>query len=576
MKRRGNIVTSSSTSVSAASMTDVTQAAPYARRSSAIKSRSGAISVPIACLLAIALLSAPGPEAHAQGTPSPSQAASNQTLKAEELDQLTAPIALYPDALLANVLMASTYPLEVVEADRWAKANKALKGDKLKTEADKQRWDDSVKQLVATASVLDMMSKQLEWTQKLGDAVLAQQADVMDSVQRLRSRAQAEKKLTTTKQQTVSVKTENNKQVVVIEPAEPNTVYVPYYDPATVYGAWPYPAYPPYSYPPYGGYLAGGVIGFGVGVAVGAWAAGNNWWGGGCNWGNNNILVNRNTDINVNRNWQHNAEHRRGVRYNDAGVQQKFGGRDNRAGAQQRMDFRGRDGQQVLNPDRGGDRGGLGDRDRPGGGDRAGPGDRDRPGGDRKPGAGDRKSGAGDRKPGAGDRKPGAGDRKPGGAAQRPGGSRESGLGNPGQGRNAMTHADRGRASLGSHGGGGGPRVGGGGGGPRMGAGGRGGGRGGGGGGGRRSDVALKHSVDLLGHIQNGLGFYRFAYYGSDRLYVGVMAQEVQKLRPDAVVRGSDGYLRVLYENLGLRFQTYEQWQSSGRRIPEITAYGAR
>src|SRR5690606_32061485 len=101
--------------------------------------------------------------------------------------------------LLANVLMAATYPLEVVQADRWAKANKSLKGEKLKAEADKQQWDDSVKQLTATPSVLDMMSSQLEWTQKLGDTVLAQQADVMDAVQRLRTKADAQNKLQTTK-----------------------------------------------------------------------------------------------------------------------------------------------------------------------------------------------------------------------------------------------------------------------------------------------------------------------------------------------------------------------------------------
>ncbi len=489
----------------------------------------------------------------APSSPSPS----SQLLKAEELDQLMAPIALYPDALLANVLMASTYPLEVVEADRWVKANKNLKGEHLKAEADKQRWDDSIKQLAATPSVLDVMSGKLEWTQKLGDAVLAQQTDLMDSVQRLRLRAQAEKKLTTTKEQTVSVKTENNKQVVVIEPANPDTIYVPYYDPATVYGAWPYPAYPPYSYPPYGGYLASGLIGFGVGWAVGAA------WGGGFGWGNNNININRG-DINVgsgNR-WTHRPEHRGGVRYNNSDVAQRFGKGD-RAGAQQRMDFRGRDGQQVVKP--GGDRAGAGDRERPGG-DRAGAGDRK--GGDRA-GAGDRKSGD---RAGAGNR-PGGGDR----AGQRPSG--REGLGNPGQGRSAMAHADRGRASMGG-GPGGGPRVGGSpGGGARMGGGGGGGFRGGGGGGargggGRRSDMVLKHDIVRLGTLDNGLGLYRFAYVGSDRAYVGVMAQEVQAVMPEAVVKGRDGYLRVRYERLGLPFQTYDQWLSRGARVPVASGAG--
>ena len=185
----------------------------------------------------------------AQGQ-TPPAAADQQLLKAEELDALVAPIALYPDTLLAEVLMASTYPLEVVQADRWATENKALKGDQLKAAVDKQAWDDSVKSLVATPSVLSMMSTKLDWTQKLGDAVLAQQPDVMDAVQRLRTKAQANNKLQSTKEQKVSVKQEQSKQVIVIEPAVPDTMYVPYYDPGVVYGGWPYPSYPPYYFPP--------------------------------------------------------------------------------------------------------------------------------------------------------------------------------------------------------------------------------------------------------------------------------------------------------------------------------------
>jgi Protein of unknown function (DUF3300) len=116
-------------------------------------------------------------------------------LKPAELDQLLAPIALHPDPLLSEILIAATYPLEVVQADRWAKSNKALKGGALTAALGKQSWDDSVKSLVQVPSVLTMMSEQLDWTQKLGDAVLAQQADVMDSIQRLRTRAQANGKL---------------------------------------------------------------------------------------------------------------------------------------------------------------------------------------------------------------------------------------------------------------------------------------------------------------------------------------------------------------------------------------------
>src|ERR1700722_17870407 len=192
----------------------------------------------------------PAPTQAAQSL-TPTQAAPppqpDQTLlKPEQLEALVAPIALYPDALLANMLAAATYPLEVVEADRWIKENKNLKGDALATEADKKGWDDSVKALTATPSVLDMMSDKLDWTKNLGDAMLAQQADLMAPPQRRGERARANNKLSSTKQQKVTVKQQENKQVIVIEPTDPNTMYFPYYEPATVYGAWPYADYPPY------------------------------------------------------------------------------------------------------------------------------------------------------------------------------------------------------------------------------------------------------------------------------------------------------------------------------------------
>ena len=131
-------------------------------------------------------------------------------LKPEEIDALVSPIALYPDNLLAQVMMASTYPLEVVQASRWLKDNKGLKDDALKAAVDKQGWDESVRSLVATPSVLDMMSDKLDWTQKLGDAVLAQETDVMDAIQRLRAKADANNKLKTTKEQKVSKKSEGS------------------------------------------------------------------------------------------------------------------------------------------------------------------------------------------------------------------------------------------------------------------------------------------------------------------------------------------------------------------------------
>ena len=160
-----------------------------------------------------------------QPAATPSPVPPDQTLlKPEQLEALVAPIALYPDALLANMLAAATYPLEVVESDRWVKENKNLKSDALKTEVDKKSWDDSVKALTATSSVLEMMSDKLDWTKSLGDAMLAQQADLMDAIQRLREKARANDKLVSNKQQTVSVQQQEGKQVIVIQPTDPNSV----------------------------------------------------------------------------------------------------------------------------------------------------------------------------------------------------------------------------------------------------------------------------------------------------------------------------------------------------------------
>src|SRR3974390_2750980 len=241
--------------------------------------------------------------------------------------------------------MAPTYPLEVVQAERWAGQNKNLKGDQLKAAVDKQAWDETVKALVATPSVLTMMNTKLDWKKKLGDAVLAQQPDVMDAIQRLRSKAQANKKLSSTKEQKVSVRQEQNKEVIVIESTNPDTMYVPYYDPGVVYGGWPYPSYPPYHFG-YPGYIPGAVIGaglaFGAGYALGRWATGGNYWGGNVNWGNNNININRPVNINnVGNNWQHNAAHRQGGRYNNPQLEQRFGNNNLPNGSQARMDSPG-------------------------------------------------------------------------------------------------------------------------------------------------------------------------------------------------------------------------------------------
>jgi hypothetical protein len=484
--------------------------------------------------------------AMAQTSAPPAAASSPQLLKPAELDQLVAPIALYPDPLLAQVLMASAYPLDIVQAERWLEANKNLKGDQLTAAVGKQPWDDSIKSLVATPDVLRMMNSKLDWTQKLGDAVVAQQADVMDAIQRLRGKAQANNKLQSTKQQTVTVTKVQDRQVIAIEPTDPNTVYVPYYDPAVVYGDWPYPDYPPYYWAAPGyigtGLLATGIA-FGAGYALARWTSRGNYWGGRFNWNNNNINVGRPGGGGTN--WKPRVDHRQNV-----------GNRGNRA---QQLNFRGSGGQQVIKPG-GGNRGNLAGQNRPANRPSAGTGNR--------PHAATRPSGGGQRNK----------------AAQKPnrggGSARVAHRGSGGAARVAHRGGGGGAARVAHRGGGGGgaARVahhGGGGGGMRVGGGGgmRGGGggmRGGGGrgGGGRRSDITLKHDIVLLGHLDNGLGFYRFSYNGSTKAYVGVMAQEVQHVVPDAVVRDSDGYLRVYYDKLGLKFESYGRWLGSGAQVP--------
>jgi Protein of unknown function (DUF3300) len=295
------------------------------------------------------------PPAQTSASPPPSPQ-SQQLLNAGQLDALVAPIALYPDPLISEVLIASTYPLEVVEAARWSAAHKGLKGARLKAAVSAQSWDESVKSLTATPSVLQMMSDKLEWTQKLGDAVLAQQPDVMAAIQRLRQRAQANKKLSSNKHQTVTTEEEGGQPIIDIEPAEPDMLYVPYYDPSVVYGPWPDADYPPYYFgaPDYiGADLLAAGLAFGGVYALGNWVGGGYRWGGGFNWGDHNIYANRPVNLhNANRrNWIHNPVHRQGVRYNNPAVAQRFApARNIGAGPQSRMDFRGRAGQQALQP----------------------------------------------------------------------------------------------------------------------------------------------------------------------------------------------------------------------------------
>jgi len=269
----------------------------------------------------------------------------------EELDQMLAPIALYPDSLLAQILMASTYPLEVVQADRWLRANRNLPPEARNDDLDRQNWDPSVKALVPFPDILAMMSEKLDWTQKVGDAFLAQEADVMATIQELRAKAYAAGNLRTTQQQIV--KREAN--VIVVEPANPQVVYVPVYSPAVVYGPWWYPAYPPYVIYPYppppAAAIATGVIVFGTAVAVAvAW---NHWWGH-WDWGHRNVYVNVNRTVNINRTtvihtrqiqtttWHHDPVHRKGVAYRDPRSREKYAP-TNRQAVDNRRDYRGYD-----------------------------------------------------------------------------------------------------------------------------------------------------------------------------------------------------------------------------------------
>ena len=273
----------------------------------------------------------------------------------EELDQILSPIALYPDDLLTQILIASTYPLEVVQADRWVQANKNLKGDQLTAALEKQTWDPSVKSLVNFPQVLSTMSEKLDWMQKLGDAFLASEKDVMDTVQRLRLKAQEAGNLKSTEQQKVVVQ----EKVIIIQPAQPEVIYVPTYSPAEVYGPWWWPAYPPpppfFPFFPYATPYAYGAMAFGAGIAMGA-AWGYAW--GNCNWHGGHVNYNINQNININNNinrnayakqyqggrgtWQHDASHRKGVSYRDQTTSQKYNRGTSGEAARSREAYRGR------------------------------------------------------------------------------------------------------------------------------------------------------------------------------------------------------------------------------------------
>ena len=456
------------------------------------------------------------------GSPQPAQTPANQQadsadqpavkIPADQLDSLVAPIAMYPDPLLSQVLVASTYPLELIQLQQWLEKNPNLKDKALVDSVSKQPWDPSIQAMAPLPEVVKRLADDLQWTTDLGNAFLAQQSDVMDAIQRMRQKAQGTGALKSNEQVRVETKVVENKTVIIVEQANPEVIYVPVYDPVYVYGAPVYP-YPAIYYPTYstGAVVAATAISFGVGVAMGAaWGGG---WGWGCGWGDNDIDINVNNNFNRNVNisggnrvnnisggnrWQHNPQHRGGAPYPNRATADRFGGTARGDSLQNRQRAAGRE----LNRERGnlgsadraaGDRGGVGSRD--GAGDRAGARDRSGAASRDRSRAGERDRGdarASDRSRSASDRSRSAGNRGGGSSGDRVGSRNAGSSGNRSgfgdssgySGSRARESSNRGASSMGgSRGGGGGSSRSGFSGG---GGGGRGGGGGGRGGGGRR------------------------------------------------------------------------------------------
>jgi hypothetical protein len=386
----------------------------------------------------------------------------------DQLDSLVAPIALYQDELLAQVLMASTYPLEIVQLQQFLAKHKDLKDKALADAVMKQNWDPSIQAMAALPDVVKRLSEDIKWTTDLGNAVLAQQSDVMDAVQRMRAKAAEKGNLKSNEQIKVETKVVENKTVIVVQQSKPDVVYVPSYDPVVVYGAPPYP-YPPIAYPPPGYYAAGMAISFGVGMAMGAAWGGGGWccnsgWGG-----NNDITINNNNSYvnNSNRqnvsnsgnrtgnrtggsnNWQHNPQHRGGTPYSNKSTANKFGGqtggRQNQAGGRN----------QAGTTDRGG-RQQAGSMDRGGGGSQAGTMDRGGSGGRQQAGSMDRGAGGADRGGGGGGDRVGNRSVSSGSGSSSSGGG-FSGGGSSGRssGSSARASSSRGSSSMGGSRGGG-------------------------------------------------------------------------------------------------------------------------
>ena len=289
--------------------------------------------VVVACA---ALLISPEFVVLAQGTtPAPAGASEPAAAKLppEQLEALVAPIALYPDSLLAQTLVAATYPLEIIQLQQWLLKNPGLKDKALADAVAKQPWDPAIQSMAAVPEVVKRLADDVQWTTDLGNAFLAQQGEVMDAVQRMRKKAKDKGALAPNEQQTVETQVVGEKTVIVVQSANPEVIYVPSYSPTVVYGppVYPYYPYPPIYCPPYPPGAA--LVTFSFGVMMGAAI-----WGGSCcgmGWGGNDIDINVNNNFNQinhngggsgNNNWQHNPEHRGGAPYSDKATANKYGG----------------------------------------------------------------------------------------------------------------------------------------------------------------------------------------------------------------------------------------------------------
>jgi uncharacterized membrane protein YgcG len=279
-------------------------------------------------VIALAALALPCAVTQAQTQP-----AAREAWAANQLDNLVAPIALYPDPVLSQMLAASTYPLEIVEANRWLQRNRNLDSRALVNAAKQQPWDPSVQALVAIPDALAKLDEDIRWTTDLGDAFLAQQPDVMNAVQRMRARAQADGRLSSTPQQTVITQDQVGPQTIIIEPANPDVVYIPEYDPVYIWGPPIYGYYPPLVYPAFG---FGFGSGFDLSFCFGDWG-GWGFWGWGPNWLGRSVIVDnrffshygfyrRSGEYFGRTAWAHDPDHRLNVPYGNTHVAARYGG----------------------------------------------------------------------------------------------------------------------------------------------------------------------------------------------------------------------------------------------------------